>query len=106
MLKLLNIGVGEICYQIIKKTMYTKRLVCVKVNNGHSEYFECTQGVRQGDGISPTLFNIFVNNVDQVLTKSECKQAKYGELTIDDLLLILESQEALSRGIVNLFKGC
>jgi hypothetical protein len=111
MLKLLNVGIGGTFYQSIK-SMYSKNLVSVKVDSGRTAYFECTQGVRQGDGLSPTLFNVFVNDLVPILLNTECEPAMYGNVPMgcllyaDDLIIISESQNGFENGIKNLLTYC
>ncbi len=52
----------------ILKYVY-KNLVPVQANKRHTNQFEYTQGIGQDDEISSMLFNIFVNDVEQVLAK-------------------------------------
>ena len=35
----------------------------MRINNEYSECFYCPVGVRQGCGISPTLFSLFINQL-------------------------------------------
>ena len=49
------------------KSMYTKTRSSVKVNDDLSNWYETECGVRQGDVLSPTLFNIFLNDLSTEL---------------------------------------
>ena len=95
LLKILNIGIGGKLYNVIKN-MYSDNMTSVKLENICSKYFECSVGVRQGDGLSPTLFNIYVNDLKDILNDPICCPAKYGNLSIgllkyaDDLVIISE----------------
>ena len=60
--KLLRSSVDGPFYFVIK-SMYTKTRSTVKVNDDLSNWFETECGVRQGDVLSPTLFNIFINDL-------------------------------------------
>ena len=40
--------------------MYSNTTSSVKLNNIFTKWFDTTTGVRQGDTLSPTLFNIFL----------------------------------------------
>lgn len=43
--------------------MYKNWKSCVKVDNKLTEFFECNLGVKQGDNLSPALFNIYINDM-------------------------------------------
>ena len=104
--KLANIGVGEKIYNIIKSHFY-KTETAFKLENLHSNFFETTRGVRQGDSISPTLFNIFINDLDKAFNSEGTNSptlvnSKVGSLLFaDDLLIISESNEGLQNSINN-----
>ena len=47
--------------------MYDSIKSCISYNNCISEYFDCANGVRQGENLSPFLFSLFLNDVDTFL---------------------------------------
>ena len=53
-------------YNVIT-SMYNKIKSCVCVNNEKSSYFACNNGVRQGESLSPVLFNLHVNDFEEYL---------------------------------------
>ena len=62
--KLIKIGVRGRMLDIIK-SIYTSVKSRVKNNNILSESFSCSIGVRQGECLSPFLFAMYVNDLEQ-----------------------------------------
>jgi len=60
--RLLLAGIDGNMYQSIK-SIYANTLNSIKVNEHQTRWFEAKTGVRQGDNLSPTLFNIFINDL-------------------------------------------
>ena len=58
--KLLKSGIRVNMYDIIKH-MYGETTASVKHQGILGDIFECNLGVRQGESISPFLFNLFLN---------------------------------------------
>ncbi len=65
-LKLINSGIGGKCYDLIK-SMYTASQCAVKIGNQRTEFFPQGRGVRQGCSLSLTLFNIYINQLANIL---------------------------------------
>ena len=64
--------------------MYQNVKSQVRVNGVLSEQFDCHLGVRQGESLSPFLFSLFVNDMEQ-----ELKDKGVNGISIDDLKLYL-----------------
>ena len=60
--KLQNLGINGNALTLLKN-MYNDVSYIVKVNNEYSDLFHSNIGVRQGCVCSPTLFNIYVNDI-------------------------------------------
>ena len=45
--------------------MYKEAKYCVKVNGELSEFFQSNIRVRQGENLSPVLFSIFINVLNE-----------------------------------------
>ena len=83
--------------------MHVCRVVsAVKVKSGLTATFTPLVGVRQGCNLSPTLFNILVNDIVDIFD-STCDPLIMGEYKIncllyaDDLILLSESEHSLQR---------
>ena len=64
--KLCKMGVGKSFYRVIKQ-QYLNTKSSLKYKDHISDYFDITRGVKQGDSLSPTLFNIFINDITKGL---------------------------------------
>jgi hypothetical protein len=60
--KILSYGIDGNFYQSVK-SLYTKNTASVNINNHLTDWFNTKSGVRQGDCLSPTLFNLFINDL-------------------------------------------
>ena len=69
-----------------------------------SNYVSIDRGVKQGDSLSPNLFNIYINDLPDIFDKS-CQPVTIDKLTIsclmfaDDILLLSESAEGLQNAL-------
>ncbi len=82
------------------KSIYINTISAIKINNKQSDCFPCTSGVPQGDVLSTTLFNDYIND----LTK-EIKDLNIGiyigdvKISIlmyaDDIVLLAECEKDL-----------
>ena len=93
--------------------MYTKTFYSCKKDNQISEAFLANRGVKQGDNLSPTLFNIFIDDFVDYFTNENTDPAHIDSMPInqmffaDDLILVSESpQLGLQKCIDILSKYC
>ena len=81
--------------------MYSNTMYSCKSNNTMSEPFVANRGVKQGDNLSPTLFNIYVDDFLEYLNSSVTSLAYLDSTPVnhlffaDDLVLISESPSGL-----------
>ena len=74
-------------------------------------FFKSLVGVRQGDNLSPTLFNIFMNGLPKYFDDS-CAPTRIGNtplnsmLYADDLMVVSETQSGLQEAMYKLEKYC
>ncbi len=67
--ELIESGIGGKTYDLIK-SMYTESKCGVKINTKHTRYLSQERGVRQACCLSPTLFNIYINELALSLERS------------------------------------
>lgn len=109
-LKLLKNGVSTNFYNVLK-SMYSKTRLKVVHGQEESPEFKSEKGVRQGDNLSPLLFNLFINDLPDIFDKT-CSPVKWGEMEIssllyaDDLVLFSQSKEGLQNGLGKIEAYC
>ena len=67
----MDIGIDGKCLKGINN-MYKGIKSCISFNGDLSNFFMCDKGVRQGEDLSPLLFLIFLNDVEQYLYDKHC----------------------------------
>lgn len=110
LLKLLYQEVGTKFYNLIKD-MYSRVSTCIKIGDKMTPFFESFSGVKQGDVISPILFNFFINDIPDLFDVKD-DPAILGTRSIsciqyaDDLVLMSETKEGLQSCLDKLFGYC
>ena len=84
------------------KTLYQTDNCTVKLSNGLTNAFVANQGVKQGCILSPLLFNIFLTDLPDYLSNSECRPLQMEDSTpidciiwADDIVILFETEEGL-----------
>ena len=82
------------------KAMYQNNTSSVHLNTFYTPWFETVIGIRQGDSLSPTLFNCFINDLALEVKRQHsgvnCNGVKCPILLYaDDLALIAETENDL-----------
>ena len=110
MLKLLRMDVKGNFFGIIK-SMYNNCKACIKSDGLLSNTFECKTGVKQGDVMSPNLFNIFINDLPKIFD-DDIDSPKLNSMFVhclmyaDDLVLISLTEDGLQNKLNKLHKYC
>ena len=110
--KLLVNNMNGNMYNIILN-MYNGTKSCISYNDCKSEFFPCSNGVRQGENLSPFLFALFMNDLESYLSNCnldglqtitneiEIKLNTYLKLFVilyaDDTVLMAESAADLQK---------
>ena len=88
------------------KDMYNKTECAVKIGGKLTQFFPCKKGVRQGDPLSPLLFNIFINGIFDELREENCDPVTLDEedkinamAYADDIVLVSTTKEGLQKAI-------
>ena len=81
-------------------------------NNVKGEEFVCYTGVRQGECLSPFLFSMFVNDLEQEMISKDIAglDLDYFKLFLlmyaDDIVLFSETDEGLQNGLNCMYDYC
>ena len=109
--KLIQMGVRGKILNIIQ-SMYNNIKSRVKFDNIVSEEFSSFLGVRQGECLSPFLFSMYLNDIENVLIQKGTEGFDIGMLKLylllyaDDIVIFAETSEGLQYGLDNLAEYC
>ncbi|KAK3082441.1 hypothetical protein FSP39_009605 [Pinctada imbricata] len=109
MYKLNKNGINGKIFNVIKD-MYSKSETCIKVDGKRTDFFKDNVGVKQGEVLSPLLFNIYINDVVDVLGDIDSPVLNESVidclLYADDLVILSSTFGGLQRKFDNLAKYC
>jgi hypothetical protein len=108
--KILKLNIRGLFYYQIKE-MYKNVEMAVKQNGLASSPFSSTLGVKQGDVLSPTLFNLYINDMPSIFDQS-CDKVRLGNqdlsclLYADDMVLLSHTKQGLQNCLNKLHSYC
>jgi hypothetical protein len=85
--------------------MYSELQLCVSLSDGLSLPFRSTVGLKQGCNLSPLLFNIFINEIPEIINSSNSDPPMLANMPVssllyaDDLVLVSKSKIGLQNAI-------
>ena len=109
--KLYDKGVRGKVFNVIKD-MYRTDQTCIRIADKWTDFFEVSQGVKQGCILSPCLFNMFLSDLPSIFNQVENRPAKLDDTVIgsllwaDDLVIISEGREGLQHSLDKLEHYC
>ena len=110
MLKLLRSGIKGKFFDIVRQ-MYKDCSSCIRSEGILSDKFDCITGVRQGDVLSPNLFNIYINDLPDIFSNCVDSPKLHDKfihclLYADDLILMSLSAQGLQNKLDKLNIYC
>ena len=108
--KLYKWGIGN-KFCSLMDNMYSQLRSCVRIGDRVTEYFVSEVGTRQGCNLSPMIFNLFINDLPNLLYKANTNPITLEGKDIpilmyaDDVVLLSKTQEGLNRAlkVMNIF---
>ncbi len=108
--KLSAMGLSEKMVSALQ-VLYSEVECCVKINGFNSDWFSVNTGLKQGCLVSPVLFNLYINDLVDVINRTN-KGVEIGDRTVsimlyaDDICLLSENEEDMQHMINELEKWC
>ena len=86
--KLIKEGVSGKVFTVITN-MYSHIKSCVSANGCTTDFFRSDMGVRQGENLSPLVFAVYLNDLEDFLSKNEIKHIQVSDGSINNTMLKL-----------------
>ena len=109
-LKLYDAGVTGKCLNVIVN-MYENASICTRIKDKYSGNILIRKGVHQGNTLSPTFFNIFINDIVQYISGNDSPMITTQQqipclLYADDLALLSNTKAGLQMKLNLLYEYC
>ena len=94
------------------RDLYKKTNCAIKIGESITDFFDYAKGVRQGCPLSPILFNIYVNDIFELMNNNNENDITLGQnklnalMYADDLILLAETENGLQKQIDKLLGYC
>ena len=110
MLKLLRTGINGRFFGVVRH-MYQDCESCIRLGGLLSDKFKCETGVRQGDVMSPNLFNLYINDIPDMFVGDRDSPILDGLpvhclMYADDLVLLSLTADGLQSKLDRIFSYC
>ena len=109
--KLSQMHISSKIIKILQK-MYLQLNSCIKIKGKTSKYFSSNIGTRQGCSLSASLFNIYLNDLPDLLSNGACSPVSIKQANInclqyaDDIVLLSETKNGLQNALNLLSSYC
>lgn len=78
--------------------MYSKARTRIRSTEGPTKFFHVTQGVLQGEILSPLLFILFVSDIDKFVDDQNCSPVSLGNQDSVHMLMLADDNVILAEG--------
>ena len=102
--KMLKMGISTKFVKIVQN-IYKNSISNIKLDGRLSETFQIKRGTRQGCNLSPNLFNIFINDLPEILNTNSLDPITLHEQKInilmyaDDMVVLSKSSKGLQKSL-------
>lgn len=86
--KLIDLKINGKFLRLIKN-MYDNIKSCISLDNEQSNFFSINCGVRQGENLSPILFSLFLNDIEEYLETKNNNGIQFQNLDINIIIKII-----------------